>query len=90
LKVHKIKQQAHSDAIWSLGWYRSQIVTGSVDEQVKLWDSETLEESKSFGGHLWGVVSVSVNEAKNCLYLSMHFHHFFYSFIFLSIGYKFP
>ena len=63
---------AHTDSIWSVAWASGldggepQLVTGSVDETVQLWQEKDLGEGAknmerlhSFTGHSLGVVSVA-------------------------------
>lgn len=55
---------AHEDSIWSVAWSAETdlIVTGSVDEQVKIWDSQDLSNPKhALTSHDLAVVGVAVN-----------------------------
>lgn len=54
---------AHEDSIWSVAWARQTdlLVTGSVDETVKIWDSENLSAPKHvLTSHDLAVVGVAV------------------------------
>lgn len=57
------KEHAHQDGIWSVVWTtNNKIISGSVDETVKVWDTAlNSDQGKSFEGHRLGVVSVAVN-----------------------------
>jgi WD repeat-containing protein 61 len=64
------QEQAHEDSIWSCAWgARSEkdgtenIVTGSVDDIVKIWkwSNDHLELRHKLEGHLLGVISVDIN-----------------------------
>eukprot|EP00873_Tetraselmis_striata_P004353 jgi/Tetstr1/424617/TSEL_015139.t1 len=65
-------QDAHKDGIWTTAWASTddgaaqQLVTGSVDEEVRLWEEKeagegvkSLEPVHTFTGHSLGVVSVA-------------------------------
>ena len=59
-------EDAHEDALWCVAWKprSSALITGSVDETVKLWALEeggSLEIPHSYTGHTLGVISVSVD-----------------------------
>jgi len=54
-------EQAHADGIWSVAWTsKNQILTGSVDENAKSWNTD-LQALHTFGGHRLGVISVQTN-----------------------------
>lgn len=59
------KDVAHEEAVWSACWVpgTESLLTGSVDETVKLWDdtSEGLKFNHLYQGHTLGVVSVATN-----------------------------
>lgn len=68
LTVRNKQEDAHEDAIWCATWVpnSSDLITGSVDESVKIWtvvdgDPETVEQSHSYVGHTLGVVSVAID-----------------------------
>ena len=56
-------EKAHNDGIWSVCWTKSNlIVTGSVDESVKVWNPDDLTQPKyHLKGHDLAVVSVAAN-----------------------------
>lgn len=59
--------QAHDDAVWSAAYLPNSdfLLTGSVDESVKLWthgeQKDKLEAGHTYLGHTLGVVSVAVD-----------------------------
>mmetsp|Transcript_12331 Transcript_12331/g.31862 ORF Transcript_12331/g.31862 Transcript_12331/m.31862 type:complete len:309 (-) Transcript_12331:27-953(-) len=63
------KEQAHEDSAWAVLWTNDdKIVSGSIDETVKVWAPKTetspvpkLEEVSTFTGHFLGVVSMSAS-----------------------------
>lgn len=58
------KGMAHKDSIWSVAWSAETdlLVTGSVDEHVKIWDSHDLTNPKqTLTSHNLAVVGVAVN-----------------------------
>lgn len=61
--LHKVA--AHDEGIWSAAWIpgTSQLLTGSVDEKVKVWEEtqEGLRMVHTYEGHTLGVVSVVVD-----------------------------
>jgi WD40 repeat protein len=65
---HK-KEDAHDDAIWCATWVPNSngLVTGSVDESVKIWTlldeqvPEVVEDTHTYVGHTLGVVSVAID-----------------------------
>ncbi|KAJ3195583.1 WD repeat-containing protein 61 [Irineochytrium annulatum] len=60
----KIKSvvDAHEDGIWAVAWTkRDKIVTGSVDEMVKIWHGDSLAPVQTLEGHQLGVVSIDIN-----------------------------
>jgi len=71
------KEQAHEDSIWSCAWgakYNTDggtehIITGSVDDTVKIWKwmdpGDKLELRHTLEGHQLGVVSVDVTQKGN-------------------------
>ena len=74
---------SHEDGIWSVEWTsKNQIITGSVDETVKVWNPKVvpptdeqerrveLQQAKSFEGHTLGVISAIPNSAGDILYCS--------------------
>lgn len=62
--LHKLPG-AHAEGIWCAAWIpgTSQLLTGSVDEQVKLWDvsSDPPATQHTFAGYSLGAVSLSVD-----------------------------
>ncbi|KAI8866984.1 WD40 repeat-like protein, partial [Ramicandelaber brevisporus] len=59
-------ENAHDDAIWSVAWAgdASRLVTASVDESVRVWNTDTLELIHTLSGpHRLGVTSVVINKA---------------------------
>ncbi|KAJ3259876.1 hypothetical protein HK103_001767, partial [Boothiomyces macroporosus] len=60
---------AHSDGIWSVAWSKKQnkIVTGSVDDTVKLWNGDTMTPMHTFTGHQLGVISVDISPNGACI-----------------------
>jgi len=69
------RPNAHSDSIWSVAWKRQPpatkhgaatdlIVTGGVDDTVKVWTwlGDKLEEKFKLEGHQLGVISVDIDE----------------------------
>uniref|UniRef100_A0A8C5MD22 Superkiller complex protein 8 n=1 Tax=Leptobrachium leishanense TaxID=445787 RepID=A0A8C5MD22_9ANUR len=69
------QEQAHDDAIWSVGWGKNAndgselVISGSLDDLVKVWKwaDERLELQWSLEGHQLGVVSVDVSASGNIL-----------------------
>jgi WD repeat-containing protein 61 len=59
-KLQKKVDHAHEDSIWAVSWAKSNvIVTGSIDETVKVWDPNDLSKPKHiFGSHELAIVSV--------------------------------
>eukprot|EP01091_Cochliopodium_minus_P011713 TRINITY_DN339_c0_g1_i1.p1 TRINITY_DN339_c0_g1~~TRINITY_DN339_c0_g1_i1.p1 ORF type:complete len:302 (+),score=82.26 TRINITY_DN339_c0_g1_i1:16-921(+) len=62
-KVLTRVQDAHQDSIWSVKVKDDIIVTGSVDQQVKVWKWEDLsiQLQHTFDGHQFGVISVDID-----------------------------
>lgn len=58
-------EKAHADAIWSVKWTKNTnlLVTGSVDETVKVWDPTALDQKErhAFDKHDLAVVSVATS-----------------------------
>lgn len=63
---------AHEDAVWCVAWAPGgrSLVTGSVDESVKVWDvaaaaatpgAASPEPTHTYTGHTLGAVSVAVD-----------------------------
>ena len=68
LNLTSRKEEAHDDAVWAATWVpeSDSIISGSVDESVKMWsvgDSDTpaLDNQHTWTGHTLGVVSVDVD-----------------------------
>ncbi|KAF9195174.1 WD repeat-containing protein 61 [Haplosporangium sp. Z 767] len=56
------KENAHADGIWSAAWSsKNALVTGSLDNTVKVWDAENGELKGTLTGHQLGVNSVDTN-----------------------------
>ncbi|KAG9135590.1 hypothetical protein Leryth_002332 [Lithospermum erythrorhizon] len=58
-------ESAHDDSIWTATWVPSDagppyLLTGSLDECVRIWNPDTLENIHTNSGHCLGVVSVAV------------------------------
>ena len=65
--LHKL-ENAHEDSVWTAAWAPGSdtLVTGSVDESVKLWregaaGGGALEQAHQFGGVALGAVSVAAD-----------------------------
>jgi WD repeat-containing protein 61 len=58
--VLKTVPDAHEDAIWSLTWTNksNRILTGSIDDTVKMWSGESAAHMRTLDGHNLGVTSV--------------------------------
>ena len=61
-------EDAHEDGLWCATWVpnSSQLVTGSIDESVRVWtvveeEPEVIEATHTYTGHTLGVVSVAVD-----------------------------
>jgi WD repeat-containing protein 61 len=58
------KVAAHDEGVWAVAWLpnNNQLLTGSVDESVKLWSlsDSSLEPAHAFTGHALGVISIDV------------------------------
>lgn len=60
-------ENAHEDSVWAVTWVPSTesrpplLLTGSLDESVKIWRSDELELEGTNGGHCLGVVSVAAH-----------------------------
>ncbi|KNC81868.1 hypothetical protein SARC_05828 [Sphaeroforma arctica JP610] len=58
-------EKAHDDGIWSVSWSggrANRIVTGGIDQFVRVWNGDTLERVLEIEGHELGINCVSVNE----------------------------
>ncbi|XP_015059392.1 WD repeat-containing protein VIP3-like [Solanum pennellii] len=61
---------AHDDSIWSAAWVRSTeeypalLLTGGLDETVRLWDPSNFTCVQTFTGHCLGVVSVATHPTR--------------------------
>ena len=55
------KEAAHNDGLWAVAWGSSsnRILTGSVDETVKVWRGSDVSAEHVLDGHQLGVVSVA-------------------------------
>eukprot|EP00897_Mesotaenium_endlicherianum_P005574 jgi/Mesen1/5044/ME000025S04446 len=62
-------QDAHEDGVWAAAWAPATdsrpalLLTGSVDETVKLWSGDDLQPAGINSGHALGVVAVAVDPA---------------------------
>jgi len=64
-KVSKYIENAHDEAIWSVGWLKDdQLITGSNDDLLKIWDTTSCTSNKSLEGHSWGITRISVHKEK--------------------------
>lgn len=60
-------QNAHDDSLWTAAWVpatddsEALLLTGSLDETVRLWNPEGPEKLLTNTGHCLGVVSVAVH-----------------------------
>ncbi|KAL6496475.1 WD repeat-containing protein vip3 [Orobanche gracilis] len=60
-------QNAHDDSVWTAAWVPATeasgplLLTGSLDETVRLWDPEGPEKVQTNTGHCLGVVSVAAH-----------------------------
>lgn len=60
-------QNAHEDSLWTAAWVRSDgdkpalLLTGGLDETVRLWDPTKLTCLHTNTGHCLGVVSVTAH-----------------------------
>ncbi|KAG0561296.1 hypothetical protein KC19_9G052800 [Ceratodon purpureus] len=69
MKVNSLKNVAgaHNDGIWAAAWAPATesrpglLITGSVDETVKLWKGDELECERTNTGHSLGVVAVAAH-----------------------------
>ncbi|KAG0227966.1 WD repeat-containing protein 61 [Actinomortierella wolfii] len=53
----------HDDEIWCVAWSaKNEVITGSADSTLKVWDGETGELKGTLSGHHLAVNSVDVNE----------------------------
>ncbi|KAJ1558922.1 WD repeat-containing protein 61 [Nowakowskiella sp. JEL0078] len=54
---------AHEDGIWAVVWTKrtNKIITGSIDDKLKVWNGDSLSLLQTLEGHQLGVVSVDVN-----------------------------
>jgi WD repeat-containing protein 61 len=59
------KVAAHDEGVWAVAWLpnSTQLLTGSVDESVKLWSlgESSLEASHAYTGHALGVINLDVS-----------------------------
>ncbi|VFQ62806.1 unnamed protein product [Cuscuta campestris] len=67
--LHSI-QNAHDDSIWTAAWVgpndgaRPLLLTGGLDETVRLWDPERYTSVRTNTGHCLGVVSVATHPTR--------------------------
>ncbi|KAG0228976.1 WD repeat-containing protein 61 [Actinomortierella wolfii] len=58
-----VKENAHDDEIWCVAWSaKNEVITGSADSTLKVWDGETGDLKGTLSGHHLAVNSVDVNE----------------------------
>ncbi|KAL4202243.1 hypothetical protein AMTRI_Chr02g220120 [Amborella trichopoda] len=63
----KSLENAHDESIWGLAWVPAtetrpaRLLTGSLDETVKLWSTDDLSCEGSLSGHCLGVISVAAH-----------------------------
>lgn len=63
----KSVENAHEESVWAATWVPatdnrpSLLLTGSLDETVKLWKSDELDLERTNTGHCLGVVSVAAH-----------------------------
>ncbi|CAH9101833.1 unnamed protein product [Cuscuta epithymum] len=63
-------QNAHDDSIWAATWVRPNdgapplLITGGLDETVRLWDSDKFTRVRTNTGHCLGVVSVAAHPTR--------------------------
>lgn len=63
----KSVENAHDESVWAATWIPatdnrpSLLLTGSLDETVKLWKSDELDLDRTNTGHCLGVVSVAAH-----------------------------
>jgi len=60
---------AHEDCIWDLSIRGDRVVTGSLDEKMKIWQLKDAEiaELHTLEGHCWGVNSISQNNVNDVI-----------------------
>lgn len=71
MKINSLKNlaNAHADGVWAVAWAPATqsrgalLITGSVDETVKLWKGDELEPERTNTGHALGVVAVAAHPA---------------------------
>jgi WD repeat-containing protein 61 len=65
-KVLQTIKDAHVDGIWSLVWSKSKLISGSVDETIKVWSTPIGTQEYTLlaqlDGHQLGVVSISASK----------------------------
>ncbi|KAH7283428.1 hypothetical protein KP509_34G007200 [Ceratopteris richardii] len=65
----KTVANAHNDSIWAVTWAPATeargalLITGSLDESVKVWKGDELEQDGMHTGHSLGVVAVAAHPA---------------------------
>lgn len=61
-KVQDISPNSHDEEIWSVAWKGNTIVTGSLDQSVRLWNSaEQLKDPTILRSHNFAVISVDAS-----------------------------
>lgn len=64
--VRKIHEEAHSDGIWSVDFtHDNRIITGSVDELLKIWTSD-LTLTSTLTSHKLGIISTVSHGSTMC------------------------
>jgi WD repeat-containing protein 61 len=63
-QVYKTIKDAHDDGIWSVSWSKktNKIVTGGIDDTVRVWNSDSLSQLHTLQGHQLGVISVDISQ----------------------------
>lgn len=63
----KTVNNAHHDSIWAVSWVPATesrpalLLTGSLDESVKLWKGDELDQESTHTGHALGVIAVAAH-----------------------------
>ena len=69
-KPAKRVEAAHEDSVWTVCWTAKSnvLLTGSVDETVKMWQGVDLLPRATLGQHHLGVVSVAAEPTGACTF----------------------
>lgn len=63
----KTAENAHDDSLWAATWVPATderpplLLTGSLDETVRLWSPDDMKCEATYAGHCLGVVSVAAH-----------------------------